>query len=125
MPKDGPSAGITMTVALISALTGTPVRRDIAMTGEVTLRGRVLPIGGLREKTMGALRAGVKTVIIPSDNEVDLENIDQAVRRQLSFRTAENVDDILDFVLVGRGGETLPTAPALPVASQDRHAVRQ
>ena len=125
VPKDGPSAGITMTVALISALTGTPVRRDIAMTGEVTLRGRVLPIGGLREKTMGALRAGVKTVIIPSDNEVDLENIDQAVRRQLSFRTAENVDDILDFVLVGRGGETLPTAPALPVASQDRHAVRQ
>ena len=125
VPKDGPSAGITMTVALISALTGTPVRRDIAMTGEVTLRGRVLPIGGLREKTMGALRAGVKTVIIPSDNEVDLENIDQAVRRQLSFRTAENVDDILDFVLVGRGGETLPTAPTLPVASQDRHAVRQ
>ena len=125
VPKDGPSAGITMTVALISALTGTPVRRDIAMTGEVTLRGRVLPIGGLREKTMGALRAGVKTVIIPSDNEVDLENIDQAVRRQLSFRTAENVDDILDFALVGRSGEPLPTAPALPVASQDRHAVRQ
>jgi len=124
VPKDGPSAGITMTVALISALTGTPVRRDIAMTGEVTLRGRVLPIGGLREKTMGALRAGVKTVIIPSDNEVDLENIDQAVRRQLNFRTAENVDDILDFVLVGRSSETLPTA-ALPVASQDRHAVRQ
>ena len=124
VPKDGPSAGITMTVALISALTGTPVRRDIAMTGEVTLRGRVLPIGGLREKTMGALRAGVKTVIIPSDNEVDLENIDQAVRRQLSFRTAENVDDILDFVLVGRSSETLPKA-ALPVASQDRHAVRQ
>ena len=95
------------------------------MTGEISLRGRVLPIGGLREKTMGALRAGVKTVIIPSDNEVDLENIDQAVRRQLNFRTAENVDDILDFVLVGRSGEPLPTAPALSVASQDRHAVRQ
>ena len=124
VPKDGPSAGITMTVALISALTGTPVRRDVAMTGEVTLRGRVLPIGGLREKTMGALRAGVKTVIIPSDNQPDLENIDQAVRRQLSFKTAENVDDILDFVLVGRGGEALPV-PALPVASPERHAVRQ
>ncbi len=124
VPKDGPSAGITMTVALISALTGTPVRRDVAMTGEVTLRGRVLPIGGLREKTMGALRAGVKTVIIPSDNLPDLENIDQAVRRQLSFKTAENVDDILDFVLVGRGGEALPV-PALPVASPERHAVRQ
>lgn len=124
VPKDGPSAGITMTVALISALTGTPVRRDVAMTGEVTLRGRVLPIGGLREKTMGALRAGVKTVIIPSDNLPDLENIDQAVRRQLSFKTAENVDDILDFVLVGRGGEAL-SVPALPVASPERHAVRQ
>ena len=124
VPKDGPSAGITMTVALISALTGTPVRRDVAMTGEVTLRGRVLPIGGLREKTMGALRAGVKTVIIPADNLPDLENIDQAVRRQLSFKTAENVDDILDYVLVGRGSEALPVA-ALPVAGQERHAVRQ
>ena len=124
VPKDGPSAGITMTVALISALTGTPVRRDVAMTGEVTLRGRVLPIGGLREKTMGALRAGVKTVIIPSDNLVDLEDIDQAVRRQLSFKTAENVDDILDYVLVGRSSEPLG-APSLPVASQERHAVRQ
>ncbi len=99
VPKDGPSAGITMTVALISALTDTPVRRDVAMTGEVTLRGRVLPIGGLREKTMGALRAGVKTVIIPADNEVDLESIDQSVRAKLKFVTADNVDDILDVAL--------------------------
>ncbi len=124
VPKDGPSAGITMTVALISALTGTPVRRDVAMTGEVTLRGRVLPIGGLREKTMGALRAGVKTVILPKDNEVDLENIDQTVRAQLNFVTAENVDDILDVVLVGRRNETTAAAP-LPVAGQERLAVRQ
>ena len=124
VPKDGPSAGITMTVALISALTGTPVRRDIAMTGEVTLRGRVLPIGGLREKTMGALRAGVRTVIIPADNEADLENIDQTVRAKLNFVTAENVDDILDLVLVRKKSETAAAAP-LPVAGQELLAVRQ
>ena len=124
VPKDGPSAGITMTVALISALTGTPVRRDVAMTGEVTLRGRVLPIGGLREKTMGALRAGVKTVIIPKDNEVDLENIDQTVRSKLSFVTAENVDDILDVALVRKSNETALPAP-IPVQGQERISVRQ
>ena len=124
VPKDGPSAGITMTVALISALTGTPVRRDVAMTGEVTLRGRVLPIGGLREKTMGALRAGIRTVIIPRDNEADLENIDQMVRAQLHFVTAENVDDILDTVLIRKKGEPVVAAP-LPVAGQELLAVRQ
>ena len=100
IPKDGPSAGITMTVALISALTGAPVRSDIAMTGEITLRGRVLPIGGLREKTMAALRAGVKTVILPAENEADLENIDQAVRAQLVFVPTAHVDNILDLVLI-------------------------
>lgn len=100
IPKDGPSAGITMTVALISALTGAPVRSDVAMTGEITLRGRVLPIGGLREKTMAALRAGVKTVIIPAENEPDLENIDQTVRAQLRFIPTAHVDNILDFVMI-------------------------
>ncbi len=124
VPKDGPSAGITMTVALISALTGTPVRRDVAMTGEVTLRGRVLPIGGLREKTMAALRAGVKTVIIPVDNEIDLEEIDQTVRARLSFVTAENVDDILDVALNRKKGETEIAAP-IPAIGQERIAVRQ
>ncbi|MBR6839789.1 MAG: endopeptidase La, partial [Oscillospiraceae bacterium] len=124
VPKDGPSAGITMTIALISALTGTPVRRDVAMTGEVTLRGRVLPIGGLREKTMGALRAGVKTVILPKDNEVDLDNIDQTVRSKLSFVTAENVDDILDVALVRKSNETALPAP-IPMQGQERIPVRQ
>ena len=124
VPKDGPSAGITMTVALISALTGTPVRRDVAMTGEVTLRGRVLPIGGLREKTMAALRAGVKTVIIPVDNEIDLEEIDQTVRARLSFVTAENVDDILDVALNRKKGEAELAAP-IPAIGQERIAVRQ
>ena len=99
IPKDGPSAGITMSIAVISALTGAPVRRDIAMTGEITLRGRILRIGGLKEKTMAALRANVKTVIIPADNEPDLDEIDQTVRRALDFITADNIDGILDIVL--------------------------
>ncbi len=99
VPKDGPSAGITMCVGLISALTGIPVRRDLAMTGEISLRGRILPIGGLKEKTMAALRAGVHTVIIPAENEKDLEEIDQTVRRELKFVTAEHVDDILEVAL--------------------------
>jgi ATP-dependent Lon protease len=98
-PKDGPSAGITMAIAVISALTGAPVRRDVAMTGEITLRGRILPIGGLREKTMAALRTGVKTVIIPAENERDLEEIDQSVRRALNFVTADQLDNILDVAL--------------------------
>jgi ATP-dependent Lon protease len=100
VPKDGPSAGITMTIAMISALTGTPVRHDVAMTGEITLRGRVLPIGGLREKTMAALRAGIKTVIIPAENESDLDKIDQLVRKQLNFVPTDHVDKVLDLVLV-------------------------
>ena len=100
IPKDGPSAGITMCIALISALTGTPVRRDLAMTGEISLRGRILPIGGLKEKTMAALRADVHTVIIPAENERDLEEIDQSVRNALQFVTADHVDKILDTALV-------------------------
>ncbi len=99
VPKDGPSAGITMTIAVISALTGAPVRNDIAMTGEITLRGRVLAIGGLKEKTMAALRAGVKTVIIPEENESDLEEIDPDVRNALNFITANHIDKILGVAL--------------------------
>ncbi|MCL2044928.1 MAG: endopeptidase La [Oscillospiraceae bacterium] len=98
IPKDGPSAGITMCIAVISALTKTPVRRDIAMTGEITLRGRIMRIGGLKEKTMAAMRAGVNTVIIPAENEPDLEEIDQTVRAALNFITTDNVDGILDVV---------------------------
>ncbi|MGI5977102.1 MAG: endopeptidase La [Candidatus Limivicinus sp.] len=100
IPKDGPSAGITTCVAVASALTGRPVRHDIAMTGEITLRGRVLPIGGLREKTMGALRAGIKTVIIPADNEADLEEIDQLVREKLEFIPVYTADEVLNIALV-------------------------
>jgi ATP-dependent Lon protease len=100
VPKDGPSAGIAITTALLSALTGRPVRHDIAMTGEVTLRGRVMPIGGLREKTMAALRAGLHTVILPAENEKDLDDIDQSVRRQLRFVTVETVDAVFAEALV-------------------------
>ena len=99
VPKDGPSAGVTITTGLVSALTGRPVKQDIAMTGEITLRGRVLPIGGLREKTMAALRAGIHTVIIPAENEPDLDEIDPAVRGALEFITVSHADDVLKTAL--------------------------
>ena len=124
VPKDGPSAGITVTIALISALTGAPVRHDVAMTGEITLRGRVLPIGGLREKTMAAMRAGVKTVIIPADNEADLENIDQTVRRALEFVPTDHVDKVLDVALI-RGAENSAFCPPQLVGAGAGSAVRQ
>ena len=101
IPKDGPSAGITICIAVISALTNTPVRRDLAMTGEITLCGRILPIGGLKEKTMAAMRIGITTVIIPRENEKDLEEIDPTVRSALKFVTTDHVDKILD-VAFGR-----------------------
>ncbi len=99
VPKDGPSAGVTICTGLVSALSGTPVRQDVAMTGEITLLGRVLPIGGLREKTMAALRAGIHTVIIPAENEPDLADIDQTVRAALNFITAKSVDTVLNAAL--------------------------
>ena len=95
VPKDGPSAGIAITTAMVSALTGIPVRRDVAMTGEVTLRGRVLAIGGLREKTMAALRSHISTVILPEENMKDLEEIDQTVRSALAFHPVQQVDEVL------------------------------
>ena len=99
VPKDGPSAGIAVTTAMLSALTGRKIRGGVAMTGEVTLRGRVLPIGGLKEKTMAAYRNGIGTVIIPRDNERDLEDIDQTVRGGLRFVTAETVDQVFAAAL--------------------------
>lgn len=100
VPKDGPSAGVTMLTALVSALTGRPVRHDVAMTGEITLRGRVLPIGGLREKTMAAYSAGVKTVLIPADNERDLDDIDPLARENLTFIPCRVAEDVLRNALV-------------------------
>ncbi len=95
IPKDGPSAGITIATALVSALTGVPARNDVAMTGEISIRGRVLPIGGLKEKTMAAYRHGIKTVIIPEENSKDLEEIDKVVRASLSFCTVSHADDVI------------------------------
>ena len=99
VPKDGPSAGVTITTALVSALTEAPVRHDVAMTGEVTLRGRVLPIGGLREKTMAAYRAGIKTVVIPKDNVADLQDIEPVVRETLHFVPAAHMDTVMETAL--------------------------
>ncbi|MBQ5749469.1 MAG: endopeptidase La, partial [Oscillospiraceae bacterium] len=95
VPKDGPSAGIAICTAMVSALTGARVRRELAMTGEISIRGRVLPIGGLKEKTMAALRHGIKTVIIPADNEKDLQEIDQTVRNALDFVTVRYADAVI------------------------------
>lgn len=114
VPKDGPSAGITICIAVISALTNTPVRRDLAMTGEITLRGRILPIGGLKEKTMAALRTGITTVIIPSENEKDLDEIDQTVRSSLNFITTDHVDKILDVALGHRFSGNAPQKAPKP-----------
>jgi ATP-dependent Lon protease len=99
IPKDGPSAGVTMATALVSALTGIPVRSDVSMTGEITLRGRVLPIGGLREKALAALRANIFTVIAPQPNEKDLEEIPPHIRKRLEFKFVKHMDDVLSIAL--------------------------
>ena len=124
IPKDGPSAGVTTCVALVSALTGRPVRHDVAMTGEITLRGRVLPIGGLREKTMAALRSGVRTVIIPAENQPDLEEIDQTVRAALSFIPVSYADEALGAALVPERSEGVIRTGIMPPASE-KPKVRQ
>ncbi len=100
VPKDGPSAGVTLATAMISELSGIPVRSDVAMTGEITLRGRVLAIGGLREKTMAAYKAGIKTVIIPAANRPDLEEVDEKVKKNLEFVFAETIEDVLNVALL-------------------------
>lgn len=100
VPKDGPSAGVTMTTALVSALSGIPVRADVAMTGEITLHGKVLAIGGLREKTMAAYKAGIKTVIIPVQNKADLEEVDSVIKENMEFIYADNLTDVLDNALM-------------------------
>ncbi|AHL72319.1 peptidase [Bacillus pumilus] len=103
VPKDGPSAGITIATALVSALTGRPVSKEVGMTGEITLRGRVLPIGGLKEKALGAHRAGLKTIILPKDNEKDIDDIPESVREGLTFIPVSHLDEVLEKALVGEG----------------------
>lgn len=117
IPKDGPSAGITMATALISSLSGRPVRHDIAMTGEVTLSGRVLPIGGVKEKILGAVRSGITRIILPQENEADLEDLAAEVREQLEIYP---VEELAEVVAVAIGG--LPTAPPRQGDDPGRHA---
>ena len=109
-PKDGPSAGITIATAVISALTGVPVRKDVGMTGEITLRGHVLPIGGLREKLVAAHRAGLKRVIIPKDNEADLAEVPDFLKQDLEIRPVEHMDEVLPLAF------SKPIADQRPVA---------
>src|SRR5204863_2297519 len=101
IPKEGPSAGVTMATALVSALSRRPARHDIAMTGEVTLRGRVLPIGGIKEKVLGAVRAGITSVILPKENERDLEDLPEEVRKTLDVHLVEELGDVLSLALRG------------------------
>lgn len=105
-PKDGPSAGITMATALVSALTGRAVRKDVGMTGEITLRGNVLPIGGLKEKSLSAHRAGITTIIIPAENERDIEDIPKSVREDLTFITVKHLDEVLKHALTEEDDES-------------------
>jgi ATP-dependent Lon protease len=109
IPKDGPSAGVTMAASLISALTKTPVSKDVAMTGEITLRGRVLPVGGIKEKCLAALRAKITTIVVPEMNKKDLSEIPKDVRKKLHFITVKHMDDVLRAVLKKRRKPTKKT----------------
>ena len=120
IPKDGPSAGIAMATSLISALTERPVNKDVAMTGEITLRGRVLPIGGLKEKALGALRAGITTVIIPQKNKKDLTEIPRNVKRKIRFVPVSNMDEVLDIALEPAQRKTPPRAKKKPAARRQK-----
>ena len=105
IPKDGPSAGIAMATALISALSNKSIRNDVAMTGEVTLRGRVLPIGGLKEKALGALRGGIRKVIFPQKNRKDLAEIPKSIRRKIEFIPVNSMEQVLDHALLTNASE--------------------
>ena len=120
-PKDGPSAGVAMATAIISVLTGIPVRKDVAMTGEITLRGRVLPIGGLKEKLLAALRGGIKTVMIPEENVKDLAEISDEVKNKLDLVPVARLDDVIKTALV-RQPEPITWAEveAAAVAAEDK-----
>jgi ATP-dependent Lon protease len=104
VPKDGPSAGVTMATALASALTRRPVRKEVAMTGEITLRGKVLQVGGVKEKVLAAHRSGIRTVILPQENERDLEEIPNHVREEMTFHFVSHCDEVLKLALLEPAG---------------------
>ena len=121
IPKDGPSAGITIATSLISLFTRIPVRSDVAMTGEITLKGKVLPIGGLKEKVLAAHRFGIRTIIIPKDNEKDLADVPPEVQSELNFKLVESMDEVMKIALErypgpaeGKEGLEDPTIAAKP-----------
>jgi ATP-dependent Lon protease len=123
IPKDGPSAGITMATTLVSALCRIPVRKDVAMTGEITLRGRVLPIGGLKEKVLAAHRGGIKRVLIPKENEKDIREIPKKVREKLEIIVVEHADDVLRNALaLERPEEFLKKSVPAPESAPEAQA---
>jgi len=113
IPKDGPSAGVTLASALISALTHRPIRKEVAMTGEITLRGKVLPVGAIRDKVLAAHRAGCKRIAVPRDNENDLQDIPEEIRRELQFLLVEHVDEVLEAALHPEKSAELPALPTV------------
>jgi len=127
IPKDGPSAGITLTLAIASVLSARPVRRDVAMTGEVTLRGKVLEIGGVKEKVLAAYRAGIRQVLMPKSNEKDLRDVPQEVRDHMVFTFVEKMDEVLHLALLPKAAseiaDVLPIPDTPSLAAADRAAV--
>ena len=124
-PKDGPSAGVTIATSLVSALTGRKVRKDVAMTGEITLRGRVLPIGGLKEKSMAAYRAGINTVVIPYDNISDLDEVDEKVKEKISFEPVKSVEEVWEIALEKEEKSKNKTVKPVEVAKSSRTSITQ
>ena len=124
-PKDGPSAGVTIATSLVSALSGRKVRKDVAMTGEITLRGRVLPIGGLKEKSMAAYRAGIKTVVIPYDNLSDLDEVDPAVKEKITFKPVKTVEAVWDIALEKEAEPAEAKMKAIDVRKGSRASIAQ